>query len=75
MHPARRLEPTLRLHARERSPVRILHRAFWDADGDPCKLLDGFRFTVPPCDGTVRLAVLAINLLKPLREREADGIA
>jgi hypothetical protein len=42
---------------------------FWDADGDRCKLLDDeFRFTVSPCDGSVRVAVLALNLLKPLRD-------
>jgi McrBC 5-methylcytosine restriction system component len=38
----------------------------WNADGDSVEWLDDFRFTVSPCDGPVRVAVLALNLLKPL---------
>ena len=34
----------------------------------PCEWLDDFRFTVPPCDGAVRVAVLALNLLKPIKD-------
>lgn len=41
---------------------------FWNADELPSKLLNNFQFTVPPCDGIVRVAVLALNLLKPLKD-------
>jgi hypothetical protein len=41
---------------------------FWKAEGDPVDWLNDFRFAVSPCDGTVRVAVLALNLLKPLRD-------
>ena len=41
---------------------------FWNADGPLSQWLDGFQFTVSPSDGNVRLAVLGLNLLKPLKE-------
>ena len=41
---------------------------FWNADGAPCKLLEDFRFRVSPSDGAVRVAALALNMLKPLTE-------
>ncbi|MDY0166188.1 MAG: hypothetical protein RBS80_06565 [Thermoguttaceae bacterium] len=37
---------------------------FWNMDGQPFEWLDNFHFAVPPCDGHVRVAVLAINLLQ-----------
>ncbi len=40
---------------------------FWDIDGQPCELLEPFSFAVPPCDGNVRVAILGLNLLQPLR--------
>lgn len=40
---------------------------FWNAVGDPFEWLDDFQFAKNPCDGTVRVAVLALNLLKPLK--------
>ena len=41
---------------------------FWNADGLSFEWLDDFQFTISPCDGPVRLAVLALNLLKPLKD-------
>jgi hypothetical protein len=41
---------------------------FWNTDGPPCDLLTPFEFAVPPCDGNVRVAVLALNLLRPLKD-------
>ena len=37
---------------------------FWKMDGEPFEWLDNFKFAVPPCEGNVRVAVLAINLLQ-----------
>jgi 5-methylcytosine-specific restriction endonuclease McrBC regulatory subunit McrC len=39
---------------------------FWKAHGEQIEWLDQFNFLVPPCDPGVRVAVLAVNLLKPL---------
>jgi McrBC 5-methylcytosine restriction system component len=41
---------------------------FWNAEGRSSEWLDDFRFTVPPCDGPVRVGALALNLLKPLKD-------
>lgn len=41
---------------------------FWEIDGASFEWIDDFQFTVPPCDGTVRVAVLGLNLLTPLKE-------
>lgn len=41
---------------------------FWNAAGLPFEWFDHCRFAVPPCDGKVRVAVLALNLLQPLKE-------
>ena len=46
---------------------------FWNVDGFPCELLEDFRFSVSPCDGAVRVAVLALNLLKPLTEVKKEA--
>jgi hypothetical protein len=46
---------------------------FWNAEGDPCEWLDDFQFTKSPCDGPVRVAVLALNLLKPLNAVKNDA--
>ncbi len=37
---------------------------FWNMDRQPFEWLDNFHFVVPPRDGHVRVAVLAINLLQ-----------
>ena len=39
---------------------------FWDADGEPFAWREGFRFADRPADTPERVAVLALNLLKPL---------
>jgi McrBC 5-methylcytosine restriction system component len=39
---------------------------FWNADGEPFEWKENFRFTDRSCDSTERVAVLALNLLKPL---------
>lgn len=39
---------------------------FWNAGGPPIDWLDDLGFSVSPCDRTVRVAVLALNLLQPL---------
>ena len=39
---------------------------FWDADGPPSDWINNFRFIDCPNDGTERIAILALNLLKPL---------
>jgi hypothetical protein len=41
---------------------------FWNAEGKLIEWLEDFQFAVPPCEGNVRVAVLALNLLRPLRE-------
>jgi hypothetical protein len=45
---------------------------FWNLHGDPTEWLDKFQFVVPPCDANVaadvRVAVLALNLLYPLKD-------
>ncbi|MHB1423863.1 MAG: McrC family protein [Gemmataceae bacterium] len=43
---------------------------FWNTKGDSIAWFDQFQFVVPPSDGNVkvRLAVLALNLLRPLTE-------
>jgi len=41
---------------------------FWKADGNCIEWLDQFEFAVRPCDGNVRIAVLALNLLRPLKD-------
>ena len=41
---------------------------FWNAEGRSSDLLDDFQFTISPCDGPVRVAVLGLNLLKPLKD-------
>jgi hypothetical protein len=47
---------------------------FWKVDGPLCDLLEPFEFVVPPCDGNVRVAVLGLNLLRPLSDvRQAAG--
>ena len=38
-----------------------------------CEWLEDFRFTKSPCDGAVRVAVLALNLLMPLKVVKADA--
>jgi hypothetical protein len=40
---------------------------FWNAEGHSADLLDDFQFTISPCEGPVRVAVLGLNLLKPLK--------
>lgn len=49
---------------------------FWNADGPVCNLVEPFEFDVSPCDGAVRVAILALNLLRPLTEvrREAGEL-
>jgi hypothetical protein len=37
---------------------------FWNANGEPFAWREGFQFTKTPCDGPVRVAILALNLLK-----------
>jgi hypothetical protein len=39
---------------------------FWKADGNQTEWLEQFSFLVPPSDPGVRVAVLSVNLLKPL---------
>ena len=39
---------------------------FWDAEGPPSDWINNFRFIDCPNDGTERIAILALNLLKPL---------
>jgi hypothetical protein len=41
---------------------------FWNTEGPFYKWLDDFRFTIAPCDGTAQVAILALNLLKPLKD-------
>src|SRR5262249_46365337 len=41
---------------------------FWKADGEHTEWLDQFQFAVPPCGPNVRVAVLALNLLRPLKD-------
>ncbi|MDZ7616122.1 MAG: hypothetical protein U1E05_03910 [Patescibacteria group bacterium] len=45
---------------------------FWKMDGEPFEWLDNFHFAVPPCEGHVRVAVLAINLLQ--RHQSLRGV-
>lgn len=46
---------------------------FWNAEGPYSRLLPDFRFEVPPCDGDVRVAVLGLNLLKPLKDVKIEA--
>src|SRR5262245_10018937 len=46
---------------------------FWKADGPLFELLDNFKFAVPPCDRDVRVAVLALNLLQPLKDVKREA--
>jgi hypothetical protein len=46
---------------------------FWNAQGQPAQLLDNFKFEISPCDGNVRLAVLALNLLQPLQKVKEEA--
>ena len=46
---------------------------FWSIQGDYSEWLDNFQFTKSPCDGPVRVAVLALNLLKPLKKVKDDA--
>jgi 5-methylcytosine-specific restriction endonuclease McrBC regulatory subunit McrC len=46
---------------------------FWNAGGPPSDWLDDLGFSIPPCDGTVRVAVLALNLLQPLRDVKQEA--
>lgn len=48
---------------------------FWNANGCSVKLSIDFKLTVPPCDGAKPVAVLAVNLLKPLKEVKAKAVA
>lgn len=41
---------------------------FWNAEGPSTVLRDDFDFVDSPCDGNVRLAVLGLNLLRPLKD-------
>jgi hypothetical protein len=45
----------------------------WNVDGKPAEWLDDFRFAISPCDGPVRLAILALNLLRPLKDVKHDA--
>lgn len=47
---------------------------FWDMKGQDCELFTNrFGFDKSPCDVNVRLAVLALNLLRPLAEVKRKG--
>lgn len=47
---------------------------FWDATGPHSKLLiENFQFIKSPCDDGVRLAVLGLNLLKPLKNVKSEA--
>jgi hypothetical protein len=41
---------------------------FWNTDGEPFAWREGFRFADRPRNTTDRVAVLALNLLKPLAD-------
>lgn len=41
---------------------------FWNADGPHIEWLDQFNFTIPACNTNDRIAVLALNLLRPLKD-------
>ncbi len=56
-----------------RAPCGFFIVPFWKVDGPPCELLEPFEFTVPPCDGDVRVAVLALNLLQQSRDVRQDA--
>ena len=73
-HPSRRLEPTLRLHANEKGIVGILRRALLGRRRRTVRIGgNDFRFVDCPCDGTERVAILALNLLKPLADVKHEG--
>lgn len=40
----------------------------WDVNGSPAQLIEDLTFAVPPTDGKARVAVVALNLLKPLKD-------
>jgi len=48
---------------------------FWNKDGEPVYWETGFRFAIGPLDGEapVRLAVLGLNLLKPLTQVKQEA--
>ncbi len=46
---------------------------FWDANGEFSILRDKFKFSTPPCGDNVRIAVLGLNLLRPLRDVKQDA--
>ena len=48
---------------------------FWRANGESFVLREGIQFIKTPCDGPVRVAVLALNLLRPLAEVKKDAAA
>jgi len=41
---------------------------FWNPNAEPFEWIDDFQFAVRPCDDAVQVAVLGINLLRPLRD-------
>jgi hypothetical protein len=46
----------------------------WRIDGQPIDWQDDFRFEIPPPrDGSVRVAVLGVNLLKPLAQVKSEA--
>jgi len=48
------------------APCGFFVLPFWNKDGNHVEWLDQFEFAVPPCDGSARVGVLALNLLRPL---------
>jgi hypothetical protein len=52
----------------KKAPCGFFVVPFWKADGQHIEWLEHFEFAVPPCDANVRVAVLALNLLRPLKD-------
>ena len=50
----------------KKAPCGFFVVPFWNAEGKLIEWLENFQFAVPPCEGNVRVAVLAVNLLRPL---------
>jgi 5-methylcytosine-specific restriction enzyme subunit McrC len=48
---------------------------YWDADGEPFAWREGFRFKDRPSDTTERIAILAVNMLKPLANVKQEAAA
>ena len=73
VHPILRLVPALRLHATAGASSGFFIVPFWNADGQPFEWLPDFRFKVGPCRGGERVAVLGLNMLKPLTEVKKEA--